>query len=977
MAVLALAAAGAAIGYAAVGTTMAGSIGWALGSMIGSSMMSGGKNQNVEGPRATLIDLKVTGVSYGQAIPYLRGCAAIAGQIWWASDRRPTTTATSTTTGGGGGKGGGGGGGTTTTTTYTTVYDMDMLVGLTDNVIDSVARIWANGTLVWSESVDDSVGTWDRLTVYTGAPSQLPDPTYEAAVGTGYAPAYRGRGTVFIQGLKLGTSGQVPNLVFEVVADGTVGYVAVAPFAVFDPAQSGPHLTFTGDLEVANGSGIALECARAEIAAKATGKWFYEMVVTHFGNGNYFGFAADAWVSTGSYPSAGSWVGREASSGISIDTQGGTVWHDNVNIGSFSTFLNISGTVVGIAIDMDLGVLRLYKNGVLNPNIVNFTPNAAIVPAVSLGNANDHVVMNFGQNAWTYGPPSGFYGFGTLRADSVTPNSNLREVVEGLCARAGLSAGQYDASLLSSSTIVYGLPITAIGSTRAALEVLMSVFQFEMTVSDKIYFRPRGGASVATIPYLDLGATQGEEQTDPFPLHQANDLEIAAQFALTYINFNDAYENDTQYSDRLITASPVSLNSNSVQIVMTPSAAKAVVDVMAFDQAASIASATINVLGTYCALEPTDPVTVTDAGGNLIRCRIVRKTDSFPLLSLELVTENVSVLTSSGVTSEDYDPIISVQGDVDTVMELMDIPILRDDDNDAGFYVATRGASTPYPGAIVFRSVDGGVEYTRVVEVGESAVLGECTTTLGDYTGPRLFDRKNSVTVDLGADGVLESTTRNSLLSSAAVNAMLIGDEIVQFLTAELVSAGVYTLKGLLRGCRGTEWARTGHASSERCVLLRTAGLRRIVPNNSQLGIPLKYKGVTANRAMSTASAVDFTDSAIGLKPFSPTDARGARDGSNNLTITWQRRSRMGVRTIGTLGIDIPLGEASESYEVDVYVGSPLAVVRTISGLTSPSASYSAADQITDGHVPGEPVYLKVYQLSASVGRGYALEATV
>ena len=75
------------------------------------------------------MDLTVTGTAYGQAIPYLRGSVTVAGQVWWNTDRRPTTTVTTTHTGG---KGGGGG---VDTSSSTITYDMDMLIGLSDNVI--------------------------------------------------------------------------------------------------------------------------------------------------------------------------------------------------------------------------------------------------------------------------------------------------------------------------------------------------------------------------------------------------------------------------------------------------------------------------------------------------------------------------------------------------------------------------------------------------------------------------------------------------------------------------------------------------------------------------------------------------------------------------------------------------------------------------------------------------------------------------
>src|ERR1017187_5302445 len=205
MAQLVLGAAGAVV------TTMMGfgpGIGFSLGSMLGSSMAKS-PTTRVQGQQQQLMDLRVTGTEYGQAIPFVKGSISIAGQVWWNTDRRPTTTTTTTTTGGGGGKGGGGGGGTETSTS-TISYDMDMLIGLSDNPIRGIARIWSNGALIYtadagatSASIDASVAAnaWTRMTVYTGAADQLPDPTYEAAVGTENACAYRGRGSVFIEGL--------------------------------------------------------------------------------------------------------------------------------------------------------------------------------------------------------------------------------------------------------------------------------------------------------------------------------------------------------------------------------------------------------------------------------------------------------------------------------------------------------------------------------------------------------------------------------------------------------------------------------------------------------------------------------------------------------------------------------------------------------------------------------------------------------
>ena len=78
---------------------------------------------------------------------------------------------------------------------------------------------------------------------------------------------------------------------------------------------------------------------------------------------------------------------------------------------------------------------------------------------------------------------------------------------------------------------------------------------------------------------------------------------------------------------------------------------------------------------------------------------------------------------------------------------------------------------------------------------------------------------------------------------------------------------------------------------------------------------------------------------------------------------------------IGTLGISVPLGEDSEVYDIDIYSDNTYTtIVRTFS-ITSAGVAYSAALQIADGLTPGNTLYVRVYQRSSIVGRGYQLEA--
>ncbi|MBY0408383.1 MAG: hypothetical protein K2Q01_11895, partial [Rickettsiales bacterium] len=73
--------------------------------------------------------------------------------------------------------------------------------------------------------------------------------------------------------------------------------------------------------------------------------------------------------------------------------------------------------------------------------------------------------------------------------------------------------------------------------------------------------------------------------------------------------------------------------------------------------------------------------------------------------------------------------------------------------------------------------------------------------------------------------------------------------------------------------------------------------------------------------------------------------------------------------------VDVPLHEVAEAYEVDVMDGS--AVKRTLTGLSVPQASYTAAMQVVDFGAVQSSVSVRVYQVSGYVGRGYAGVAVV
>ncbi|MGB4192028.1 MAG: hypothetical protein WBJ81_05750 [Rickettsiales bacterium] len=132
------------------------------------------------------------------------------------------------------------------------------------------------------------------------------------------------------------------------------------------------------------------------------------------------------------------------------------------------------------------------------------------------------------------------------------------------------------------------------------------------------------------------------------------------------------------------------------------------------------------------------------------------------------------------------------------------------------------------------------------------------------------------------------------------------------------------------------------------------------------IGRSLHYKAVTVGNALGNTEEQTFTYHGNNLKPFAPVHITGKRDSSNNLSLSWIRRSRLNADW--RYNVDIPLGEESEKYQVDILDGEK--IVRTIE-VSTPAAIYSAAKQITDFKSIPNTITIKIYQLSALVGRGY------
>ena len=311
---------------------------------------------------------------------------------------------------------------------------------------------------------------------------------------------------------------------------------------------------------------------------------------------------------------------------------------------------------------------------------------------------------------------------------------------------------------------------------------------------------------------------------------------------------------------------------------------------------------------------------------------------------------------------------------------LFDSPALSDQHRtEPGVYVAAApyDATRVFRGGILYWSTDDGLSWKRVGLVPNEAVIGALVTPPSTIVVPDMWDRANTIRVKIKHPmAQLGSVTDDECVLGR--NRFLIGREIVGVRNAVFVSrdaadqSKTYDLSMLLRGQHDTDQDMGAHVAGEAVVWLDGPGVQYVPLSFSHVDKPRIWKLVPYGSALDDVGAVEFTPSARNVKPYHVRDVRGTRDGSNNLTITWERTSRA-ARAFLSQGE--PLDEEVEEYEVDVLHAGD--VVRTIQVAGARTAAYTAAQHTTDGNTPGSPVTVRLYQMSRAFLRGQESEVTI
>lgn len=553
---------------------------------------------------------------------------------------------------------------------------------------------------------------------------------------------------------------------------------------------------------------------------------------------------------------------------------------------------------------------------------------------------------------------------------SISPTT-LSAIVSAKCLHSNLlSNGDIDVTQLTDA--VRGYVDSSIGSIRGTLEPLQLAWPFDVRQHGyKLQFVRRGGSYGTVIEAGDLDArgsaeSPGVEVTVSREMNQ----QLPRRITVRHTDIDNEYGVGEQYAERLNTDS-VNENTHDLAIVMTSGECAAVADILLYMNWMERSDISFSLPATYSQIEPADVVLLPIAGSwasvRVVSCNYT--TDE----RIEIAGKyaNPAAYVSTVVGSA---PVVTGQTTINLAGRssyvLLDVPMMHTTQADPSFLASMYGNDT-WEGGVLLRSDDSGTTWFDLQAFGQpGGTVATASTAIG-VVDSRTWD----------AASVLSVTTLHGDLYSATAEAVLNGAnhfaygadgrwEIVGVQNCVLVSANTYTLTNMLRGRYGTEWAMSTHQVGDKLVLLGAEDVTAIGMSAATIGASRIYRGVTLDQDISTDVDFPFTYQGVNLKPLSPVHLTGARAvGSYDWVFTWVRRSRTDPEWRDN--VDVSLGETSEAYELVVYSDSSFTVVkRTITAATA-TATYSEVSQIADFGIAQTNTYVRLYQMSSVVGRGY------
>ncbi len=539
----------------------------------------------------------------------------------------------------------------------------------------------------------------------------------------------------------------------------------------------------------------------------------------------------------------------------------------------------------------------------------------------------------------------------------------LDDLVTALVAASGLIGPLVERPAIDG--FVDGYALDRVLPARAAIEPLAALFGFDgILTGGSLRFAGRSAGAARSLGVDDLVAAANGELV---ALKRGQESETPNEIELTFAEGLADYRTSAVLSRRLEGGSRRQSEAE-VAVVMERAPAHRLADIWLQDLWIGRETAHFAVRPGLAELEIGDAVSLTIAGRPRL-FRILQITDGAER-KIEARAIEPSVYDAAPPSLSRAATLPPPFAGPPQVL-VLDLAIARSDPPALQFIAVF---ADPWHGPQALWRANGAASFDFVRALDRPSFIA---TTLDPLPAgpPGRLDLFNSFRVRAPA-GTLVSVSDIQMFGGANVAAVLGGDgawEMIAFANAELIGPGEWRLSRLLRGLGGAEALASRVLPANAQFVRLDDAVTPLTTTLADIGVPVRWRIGPANVDVGDPAVTEFTTTPknLPLLSYSPVQA-SARRVDAGVAIAFQRRGRRDADTWEI--VDIPLGEQSEAYEIDILNGG--AVVRTLKAST-PSLTYASADELADFGAPLSHIELRLAQLSASVGRGYALHATL
>jgi hypothetical protein len=502
---------------------------------------------------------------------------------------------------------------------------------------------------------------------------------------------------------------------------------------------------------------------------------------------------------------------------------------------------------------------KLYTIPATDATPLTLIPNVSVTTAAATGGFKPMLSLGGGY-VLTYDGVLYLGGLDTLGA-----------CVQAICEYGGVTVS-VDVSDLTEK--LRGFRIADQMTKQNAIEELRHAFFFgSAEVDDTILFRHTYHDPDDDIPEEDLAAyADGSEPPSDIHWVDTPDDEIPQKLTVKFIDADSDYQGNTAVATRDSGRSTAE-TSLDLAIVFTYAEAKAIADTHMMREDVERWKATFVVPRKWLTIAPLDIYTVGEQsfrvaetkwalGGNVEVSALLARPAVFDGLTFGgAVGGGVGggAGGGGGTTRRNLAPTESV---------LMDIAGDGTDPPYGFAWAAGPKNSGRWPGAVLFKSYDGGTTYTEVARKTTPDIIGRSLDTLGTYAGPIATpDTVSTVQLRLTrTDATLSTVTDIALAGGANTAALRSGSswEILQGRDAVLASPQTYDIDHFLRGQRSTEAEIPGHADGDTFVGLPVSF---VDAPESDLDVAIYYQAVTIGQSISPTGWVLFTNTGKNVPP--------------------------------------------------------------------------------------------------------------